>query len=388
MMLWLLVGSACIMLLVSGVHSKDVKRCKGVEIDISGVSNNYFIDRNDVYAIIKNYGGDSTAKKTLASIDLRKIEIALEKDLWIKNAELFFDNNDYLKVFVEEREPVARVFTVSGNTFYIDSSCMMLPLSDKFSARLPIFTGFVSDVKILSKADSSLLNDVKNISLKISCDSFLMAMVDQVDITPAGNFEMIPKIGTQTIIFGDGTDIDAKFSKLKLFYQDVITKSGWNKYKSINLQFKNQVVAVIRGNEDIIADSLKAIAFLKYSEDDAARMSVDSSQKFLPDTYKNNADSAMLRGSVQHDDEEQVATADVRTLTAPAANSATVAAPKPALTIAAKPATTMPTVSDRPKPKPEIVQPKPQRVKPPLKPKSGTHAKPSTVKPQKPNNDY
>ncbi|MBK6829167.1 MAG: hypothetical protein IPG86_20990 [Chitinophagaceae bacterium] len=62
---------------------------------------------------------------------------------------------------VEEREPVARIFTSGGNTFYIDSSNTMLPLSEKFSARLPVFTGFPSEAKVLSKADSNLLNDIK-----------------------------------------------------------------------------------------------------------------------------------------------------------------------------------------------------------------------------------
>ena len=253
-LLWVLVGSASIVLLVSAVHNKEIKVCKGVEINISGVSSNFFIDKSDVYNIIKNFGGDSTQKKSLASIDLGRIEKALEKDVWVKNAELYFDNNNFLKVSVEEREPVARLFTVTGNTFYIDSSCMMLPLSDKFSARLPVFTGFTSDARILAKEDSALLCSIKNMSLKISSDTFLMAMIDQVDINTSRSFELVPKLGKQRIIFGDATDINSKFDKLKLFYKDVITQSGWNRYSTINLQYKNQVVASIRGKDDIKAD--------------------------------------------------------------------------------------------------------------------------------------
>ena len=198
---WLVVGTACVALLVSAVYSKEVKICKGVDINISGVSSNFFIDKTDVYNIIKNFGGDSTKKKSLASIDLGRIEKALEKDVWVKNAELYFDNNNFLKVSVEEREPVARLFTVTGNTFYIDSSCMILPLSDKFSARLPVFTGFTSDAKMLAKEDSILLCNVKNLSLKILSDTFLMAMIDQVDININRSFELIPKLGKQRIIF-------------------------------------------------------------------------------------------------------------------------------------------------------------------------------------------
>jgi cell division protein FtsQ len=54
--------------------------------------------------------------------------------------QLFFDNNEVLQVVIDEREPIARIFTVAGNSYYIDSSLERLPLSDKMSARLPVFT--------------------------------------------------------------------------------------------------------------------------------------------------------------------------------------------------------------------------------------------------------
>ena len=302
-LMWVVVGSACITLLVSAVHNKEVKVCKAVEINITGVSSNFFIDKTDVYNIIKNFGGDSTKKKSLASIDLGRIEKELEKDVWVKNAELYFDNNNCLKVSVEEREPVARLFTITGNTFYIDSSCKILPLSDKFSARLPVFTGFTSDARILAKSDSALLYGVKIISLKILADTFLMAMIDQVDINASRSFELIPKLGKQRIIFGDATDVATKFDKLKLFYKDVITQSGWNRYSTINLQYKDQVVASIRGKEDVKADSLRTMQLIKFIAEDAARRSADSTQTFLPETDKRVADSSLVQQSIEREDE-------------------------------------------------------------------------------------
>ena len=302
-LVWLLVGSACISLLVSAVHSKETKVCKGVEINISGVSSNFFIDKTDVYNIIKNFGGDSTQKKPLASIDLGRIEKALENDVWVKNAELYFDNNNFLKVSVEEREPIARLFTLTGHTFYIDSSCMILPLSEKFSARLPVFTGFTSDAKILAKHDSSLLCSIKNMSIKILADTFLMAMIEQVDININRSFELVPKLGKQRIIFGDASNVDSKFEKLKMFYKDVITQSGWNRYSTINLQYKNQVVASIRGKEDVVADSLRTMQLIKFIADDAALRSADSSQTFLPEADKRIADSSLIQQSMERDEE-------------------------------------------------------------------------------------
>jgi cell division protein FtsQ len=217
-------------LLAAAIRKKDAQHCSGVNITIEGVDNNFFVDKKDIINSIKLTVGGSPVGKAVSSFDLRKIESQLEKDIWVKAAQLFFDNNNRLMVYVLEREPVARVFTTGGTTFYIDTSLAMLPLSEKFSARLPVFTDFPSDKIVLSKADSALLKDILTISMAIQKDTFNMAMIDQVDITPQRSFEMIPKIGNNIIVFGDATNVEEKFYKLQLFYRQVMVKAGWSKY--------------------------------------------------------------------------------------------------------------------------------------------------------------
>jgi len=175
--LWISIGTGVAVLLVAGIRKKDAMVCRSVEISIKGVSNNYFVDEADVMNTISRLsGGDPVGKKT-GSFNLRKMEQELRLNIWIKKAELFFDNNEKLQVRITEREPLARLFTTTGASFYVDGDNDLLPLSDKFSARLPVFTGFPTDNIILSAADSSLLADVKNISLAIQKDSFLMSMI-------------------------------------------------------------------------------------------------------------------------------------------------------------------------------------------------------------------
>ena len=46
--LWVGLGGATVFLLVAGVKSKDAHRCKGIEINIHGVSNNFCVDKKDI----------------------------------------------------------------------------------------------------------------------------------------------------------------------------------------------------------------------------------------------------------------------------------------------------------------------------------------------------
>ncbi len=208
---------ASTIILKNGYYNKDGKKCKGVNIEIFGDNQNYFVNKNDVYNVVKANGGDTTLQNQIATINLKKIEQDLKKIIWIQSAELFFDNNNILKISVKETMPIARIFTNLGNSFYIDSTNKILPLSSKFSPSLPVFTGFAGTGTIITKADSICLSDIKKISTKINSDTFLMAMIEQISIFPEGYFEMTPKVGNQIIILGDSKNVDSKFEKLKLF---------------------------------------------------------------------------------------------------------------------------------------------------------------------------
>lgn len=303
--LWIALGGATVFLLVAAIKSKPAKHCKNTEIVIHGVSNNFFVDKNDILKTISNLEGPEFIGKAIGSFNLKKLETELEKNVWIKSAELFFDNNEILRITVAEREPIARVFTTTGATFYIDDELAILPLSEKFSARLPVFTNFPSDKKILARADSNLLGDIKKISMGLQKDSFSMALIEQVDITPQRIFEMIPKIGNQLIEFGDAADVEMKLGKLKVFYKEIMTKAGWNHYSVINLQYKNQVVAKRKGAEDVAADSLRTLQIMKFIAERTQQQAEDSlRQNMQPDNNRNTVDSTMIQQSIQRDDSE------------------------------------------------------------------------------------
>jgi len=303
--LWIAFGAGAVFLLVAAIRVKDAHRCSGVEINIEGADNNFFVDKKDILNAVTAMGNGGPEGKAVGSFNLKMMEAELERNVWVRSAELFFDNNEILQVKVIEREPVARVFTTTGATFYLDNELSVLPLSEKFSARLPIFTNFPSDLKRISNADSSLLMDIKIISLAIQRDSFSMAMIEQVDITPHRMFEMMPKLGNQLIVFGDGSAVDEKLEKLKIFYKEIMVRAGWNTYSVINVQYKNQVVAKKKGAEDIWADSMRTLQIMQMIVERAQKQTNDSLQMIQPDNDRNTVDSNMIQQSIQRDESAQ-----------------------------------------------------------------------------------
>src|ERR1700760_415739 len=141
---WCFAGAGGVVLLVAAIRYRNSNVCKGykIEIAVPGGVASPFIDRKGISDLLVAAGASKSEGKPIQSFDLRKLESVLEKNVWIREAQLFFDNNGLLRVKINEREPAARIFTHDGNSFFIDSSGVQLPLPERFPTRLPVFTGY------------------------------------------------------------------------------------------------------------------------------------------------------------------------------------------------------------------------------------------------------
>lgn len=257
--LWVSIGGGMLTLLIAAIGKKNKELCSNYTISIKSSQNNYFIDEKDITKLLTVAVGQDLKGKKIAEFNLRQLEQLLEDNVWINNAELWFDNRNVLNVLVTEREPIARIFTNTGTTFYIDSNEVRMPLSDKMSARVPVFTNF-PDKQMLSTKDSLLLHQVKNTALYIINDPFWMSQVAQIDITAEQNptaiaFEMIPVVGNHVVRLGNGENIDKKFNRLMIFYKQVLSQIGFDAYSTVDVQYAGQVVGTKKGTEKIKVDT-------------------------------------------------------------------------------------------------------------------------------------
>ncbi|MGN6399173.1 MAG: cell division protein FtsQ/DivIB [Flavisolibacter sp.] len=243
---WFVVIGGLTTLLIAANRKKTEHVCKQIVVSIKGSGEKFYVEEADILSDLNKTTAGSLIDKPLTNIPLSLLEKKLEKDQWIRNAELYFDREDVLHVSVEEREPIARIFTTGGSSFYIDSSGHQIPLLDKVSVRLPVITGY-TNVKKLSAKDSALLDDVKLIAKFVYADPFWNAQIGQIDITDNRKFELIPVIGDHIIRIGDAENLKEKLSRLLLFYKQVMSKTGFNKYSVVDVQYDGQVVGVNKG---------------------------------------------------------------------------------------------------------------------------------------------
>ena len=259
--IWLVIGSGMLVLLIAAIGKQKKDTCKDYVISIKGINEGeLFLQKSDITRLLKASTHGNIKGQPKKVFDLQQMEELLEDNVWVKEARLYFDTHEVLHVSVTEREPIARVFTAGGRSFYLDQEGKFMQLSDRVSAKLPVFTGF-PDKKKLNAADSSLLKDLINTATFISHDKFWNAQVAQVDIVTCGptcwEFEMIPLIGNHLVKLGDGQQMQQKFARLFTFYKEVLSKSGFDKYKTDDVRYEGQVVAGKSANPKVDAEQLR-----------------------------------------------------------------------------------------------------------------------------------
>jgi cell division protein FtsQ len=197
-----------------------------------------------------------------------------------------------MHVDVRQRMPLCRIFKQNGNSFYMDKQQFILPLSNTYSAKVPVFSGFGNNVPFNGK-DSIALESIIKMATYITTNEFWMAQIQQVNLVNNDEFEVTPTIGNHTILFGDTIDMANKFDKLFKFYKSVSTKVGFNKYNVLNVQFKNQIVATTKNNSIVIdtAKANQAIQNFMQASMDTAFVNIDTTITLLPkrDTLKMDA---------------------------------------------------------------------------------------------------
>jgi cell division protein FtsQ len=248
--IWSIAAAGLIVLFVVSWKAKNEKQLTDIQIELVGESAEaLFMDEISIRVILNEQG--LQVGMPIEKINLTQLEKFIEKTEWVKNAEFFINNKLVLEVKIEQRIPIARIFTASGASFYIDNEGSRLPLKQLTVLNLPVFTGFPTDQAKLSRPDSVLLKDVLFFAKTIQKDSFFMAQVAQVNIEPNGTFQMVPTLGDHLVLLGTVDQLEDKLNRLFTFYKKVWLGSGVNAYQFIDCRFNHQVVALKKGLQPI-----------------------------------------------------------------------------------------------------------------------------------------
>ena len=188
-------------------------------------------------------------------LNTEKIETFIQAISQIKSTDVFQHIDGSWKIEVELRKPIARIFNSAGETFYLDSEGNTMLVTPTHTARSLVITGHIPDrkgsvpVHEIINNDSLIsirkLDDIYRISSYVCNDPFFHAFLGQIHLEKNGDFVLVPLVGDQKIVFGSAyseKEVEEKFKKLKIFYDEALPYEGWNTYSEISVKFDDQIV--------------------------------------------------------------------------------------------------------------------------------------------------
>jgi cell division protein FtsQ len=246
--LWI-AGLAGLSLLVGFIESEHKKiTCKELRVEIHYGEADPMIQKNELNQLVYN-SFDSLVGKKLTDINTAEIERFVHAIPTIESAEVFTSINGTMKIRVRQRQPILRILASNGPSYYMDAKGKIFPVQTGRSNRVLVASGhipvpYADTLDASVETEASVLHQLYRLSRYIRNDAFLRAQIEQVYVTEEKEFEMVPKVGRHLIEFGGIEEMENKFSKLKVFYNDGMKKAGWDVYGRINLKYRDQVVCV------------------------------------------------------------------------------------------------------------------------------------------------
>ena len=208
------------------------ERIGGISVHIMDSSEYQFISHDYVVKKLGQFGFRIT-DMSIDSVSRNNIcEVVKDFDA-VKDANVFFTPDNKLNIKIWQRRPVLRVLS-GRNDYFIDETRKPFQIPPIVSPTVLVFTGEIDEVFA-----AEVLYDLANY---VRENEFFNSLIQEIHVDEKKNIELIPRVGKQRIFLGSPDNYEWKFIKLKTFYSKAMPELGWERYKTIDLSFGDQVV--------------------------------------------------------------------------------------------------------------------------------------------------
>ena len=213
--------------------------CSKIEVNFES-SNTVRTAENDIIEIIKTIDNQIIGRP-MRQMNAEEFEKEIEKLKAIEKAEVYKvmirDSTSFkgvLSVKIKHREPFVRVMSTGGN-YYLDKTGNKFPVSINYTANVLTVTGTINDDVAVNKLIPFIMY--------VEGNDFWKAQIQQIHVESDGDAILIPLVGDQLIELGSFDNYENKLRNMRAFYEQVLAKNNWDKYKTVSVKYNNQVIA-------------------------------------------------------------------------------------------------------------------------------------------------
>ncbi|MFD2035620.1 cell division protein FtsQ/DivIB [Belliella marina] len=218
------------------------KRMTNIQVKVNAIADVYFVDEKEILEKLKTEFPILNTGISMSELNFSSIEKKVENHPFVKNAEVFGDLKGNVWIEIDQHKPMARIVRPMAADGYISTEGILLPTSPNYTTRVLTLEGAYAEGLLgfedLSKKHGDLLTLIKFIEK----NDFWRAQITGLEISKKGDIKFHQQVGKQVIEFGEAVDIEEKFKKISLFYDEILPAKGWNAYSRVNVKYKDQII--------------------------------------------------------------------------------------------------------------------------------------------------
>jgi cell division protein FtsQ len=218
--------------------------CNRIDVVFTDTVQTRFVTDTDIRTMFRTEGLQLQGYP-LKEINTRELEEMLEKNAYIKEAEVSTDVTGKMEIRLEQRVPLARIMPEGRDGFYLDTEGKLLPLSNQFVPNILLVSGTI-EVSEGSQTREAQLREIQRFCTYVTNHPFWSEQIVQLYVNRKGEYELIPRVGAHQILMGSLDEWEKKLSNLELLYRQGFSTYGWNNYRTINLKYTNQIICTKR----------------------------------------------------------------------------------------------------------------------------------------------
>ncbi len=255
-LLWFFLAAYLVVILGFVAEGRKHIICNKVEIVVENEEMNRFLKQEDIKKAIDHFKIRQLGVP-IDSVDTYLAEKIVDKNPAVRSSAAYTTIDGKFLIEVEQRKPILRVVDKKLLNYYIDNTGQIIPVTGQSASLTLLANGninepfeVISGKNIFPSNKDSILRpnviyELFSLAKYIDKDDFWRSQIEQIYVDSHGEMQLVPRVGSQIIIFGHSDDLDNKFKKLKSLYR-AFNQIGWNQYKTINLKYKDQIVCTKR----------------------------------------------------------------------------------------------------------------------------------------------
>lgn len=231
--------------------------CSSIVINIQDSTRSRFVSKENIEKIIQ-LKLPKLIGKNLQDINLQEVIAAVKTYPPVAGSDAYKTADGKLVIDIMQRIPLLRIIDKNNDSYYIDQDGFVMRLSGNYTSHVIVANGNIRsdfpingttnvlDLEKKTQGKRVIQADLYKLAKYVNNNRFWDAQIQQIFVNFCGEFELIPRVGSNVIIFGDLSNCETKFQNLLGLYRHGFPAVGWNKYDTINLKYKGQVICTKR----------------------------------------------------------------------------------------------------------------------------------------------